>query len=353
MIVVLSHWGLHLCLNAEVIADSQADWSWDGIQGERGWHYGYRNVTNDGGAKDYDPKVSFIPFRNDGTLELSDRNHWNGSLYSLSPELFSEPPWTYLTAEESHTNGVSSSPHEEHWPIRRFVAENIDRIMPIAIRWTTGSGPPYRASGGHTTMLYINGKRVDEVTLGPEAGAWSDRTYYHNLLPGDIIDLASSPLGTDGALSDSGDAIRDALYIDTDVAGDAQQPDGSPFEPLQDEDQDGLPDIWELQFSPGNLAALKKDGDADGDGITDFEEFLAGTNPIEQRQLVRLSVRTEGSQIVVSWPSGRNIVYQIYRSSTLKDWDPGNVPIELRENEAVVILPLNEGKVGFFRVRTE
>ena len=32
---------------AEVFADSEADWSADGTQGENGWSYGWYNYTND------------------------------------------------------------------------------------------------------------------------------------------------------------------------------------------------------------------------------------------------------------------------------------------------------------------
>lgn len=46
-----------------------------------------------------------------------------------------------------------------------------------------------------------------------------------------------------------------------------------------DRDHDGMPDEWEKQhgFNPGDLGDSAKD--ADGDGFTNLEEFLNGTNP--------------------------------------------------------------------------
>src|SRR5262245_10093398 len=47
-----------------------------------------------------------------------------------------------------------------------------------------------------------------------------------------------------------------------------------------DLDGDGIPDMWELQFAP-NLAMLTGGADNDGDGLTNLEEFLADTNPLD------------------------------------------------------------------------
>jgi hypothetical protein len=47
-----------------------------------------------------------------------------------------------------------------------------------------------------------------------------------------------------------------------------------------DSDMDGLPDLWELYYVPGNLMALGAEpGDLDMDGLTDAAELLLGTNP--------------------------------------------------------------------------
>lgn len=46
-----------------------------------------------------------------------------------------------------------------------------------------------------------------------------------------------------------------------------------------DSDQDGISDSWEIQHF-GNLSRTGGD-DADGDGLTDIQEFLKGTNPVQ------------------------------------------------------------------------
>ncbi len=67
-----------------------------------------------------------------------------------------------------------------------------------------------------------------------------------------------------------------------------------------DTDQDGLEDEWEEQFAPGELTLLSGNGDADGDGLIDRGEFLAGsdpTNPDSDGDTI-----SDGAE-VVSWGS--------------------------------------------------
>jgi hypothetical protein len=50
--------------------------------------------------------------------------------------------------------------------------------------------------------------------------------------------------------------------------------------PATDSDNDGLPDDWELKYFGGDIRVMSSpDDDDDGDGITNWNEFLAGSSP--------------------------------------------------------------------------
>ena len=54
-----------------------------------------------------------------------------------------------------------------------------------------------------------------------------------------------------------------------------------------DDDDDGMPDSYELENDLSPLNATDADKDADGDGFTNLEEYLAGSDPNDQASIPR------------------------------------------------------------------
>jgi hypothetical protein len=80
-----------------------------------------------------------------------------------------------------------------------------------------------------------------------------------------------------------------------------------------DSDGDGLPDAWEIQTT-GNLTSLSGDEDTDGDGQTDLDEYLAGTNPLDPQDFlgpVKFSVSVHSAAGILSWPSKAGYTYRV------------------------------------------
>jgi hypothetical protein len=67
-----------------------------------------------------------------------------------------------------------------------------------------------------------------------------------------------------------------------------------------DTNGNGLPDGWEAVYGVTDPAA-----DSDGDGVSNGQEYMAGTNPTNAASLLRLSsiTRQTNGHFVLTWPS--------------------------------------------------
>jgi hypothetical protein len=89
----------------------------------------------------------------------------------------------------------------------------------------------------------------------------------------------------------------------------------------EDEDLDGLPDVWETQQF-GNLWAQSGASDADNDGLTNLEEFQLGSNPLNsdtrgRLDTIQVTLAGEVQLHVVGEPGLR---YELQGSENLFDW---------------------------------
>ena len=81
--------------------------------------------------------------------------------------------------------------------------------------------------------------------------------------------------------------------------------------PDYDSDMDGLPDWWEAEY--GEMTA---DGDADGDGFSNYEEWVADTVPTLGTSFPHIIDYSDASEVVFS--SSSNRMYQIeYRTDLI------------------------------------
>jgi len=93
-----------------------------------------------------------------------------------------------------------------------------------------------------------------------------------------------------------------------------------------DSDGDGIPDAWERQLIAGlgggkTLADINPNDDADGDGLSNLQEYLAGTYAFDPQDGFALSiVSTQGDRPVLEFLAIRGRDYEIQGSADLQNW---------------------------------
>jgi Tol biopolymer transport system component len=92
-----------------------------------------------------------------------------------------------------------------------------------------------------------------------------------------------------------------------------------PLPDSADTDHDGLPDDWELYYF-GNLTH-EGTTDSDGDGASDWAEFVAGTNPVQQNSVLHLNVLAPSPSKgpMLTWPASALRTYQVQYKKSLAD----------------------------------
>lgn len=91
---------------------------------------------------------------------------------------------------------------------------------------------------------------------------------------------------------------------------------------LLDSDGDGIPDVWMLQYfgHPTGQAADKSraSDDADGDGVSNLSEYLAGTNPTNATSFLHLtSLTVTTSGVRATWTTTPSRTYVLQMASKL------------------------------------
>ena len=85
---------------------------------------------------------------------------------------------------------------------------------------------------------------------------------------------------------------------------------------LADSDGDGLSDLWEQTYFGSSLAA-DRNIDSDGDGLLNWQEHQAGTDPTSDTSYLRVDSLTHGSGSIVAFGAVSNRTYAVEFSDTL------------------------------------
>jgi len=89
----------------------------------------------------------------------------------------------------------------------------------------------------------------------------------------------------------------------------------------EDANFDGLPDDWQSRYWGLNPLGWPAGGaDSDGDGASNLQEFLAGTNPTNPSSALRLDMVRNGQGVWLNWNTEPGFVYQVQVSTNATVW---------------------------------
>ena len=122
-----------------------------------------------------------------------------------------------------------------------------------------------------------------------------------------------------------------------------------------DANTNGLPDAYETEKF-GAVNPLRTDlTDTDGDGLSDWAEFVAGTDPTNSSSSFQLSTTIlTNNQIQLTWPSAPGHGYRILGSTNTITWLPFSDWIRVTSYSGNLTLPpRTNGAPDFFRLEAQ
>lgn len=245
---------------------------------------------------------------------------------------------------------------ENKWNLTFKLLNVTNPASPVTIgSWTYNNAVAADASllAGNTAWASVAG-HPNEVTIETQAGltaymttaslaqadtdkdgmpdAWET---LHQLLPNSAADATLDPdndgvinrreylAGTNPKVADTdGDGASDGVEIahGSNPLSASSLPSAFAFNgAIQDLNGDGISDAWSLWS--GGKARLPH-ADDDGDGVTNLQESLAGTNPDDRNSRLEMNMTREGDDLVFSWTDLPFKTHRILSSDTLIGWHP-------------------------------
>lgn len=115
----------------------------------------------------------------------------------------------------------------------------------------------------------------------------------------------------------------------------------------------GIPDAWVIQ-NFGSTNSFSASADSDTDGVVNAEEYIAGTNPRQSNDFLRvIGAGLSGANIQITWASTQTRNYAIGYKTNLMDpvWVDSGLGTNIADAGTNTIRSIPVSTQGFFRVK--
>jgi subtilisin family serine protease len=120
---------------------------------------------------------------------------------------------------------------------------------------------------------------------------------------------------------------------------------------FDDVNSNGIPDAWEMQTFGRVDPQRTRTTDTDHDGMSDWAEFVAGTDPNNPPPPFAVTASRLGNgSVQFSWPSISNHTYRVLASADLFSWSDYSGWLTATGTNLTLTVPPTNGVRSFFRV---
>jgi len=122
-----------------------------------------------------------------------------------------------------------------------------------------------------------------------------------------------------------------------------------------DLNSNGISDAWEEAFFGSVTTNRTASTDTDGDGMTDYAEFIAGTNPTNAAsRFYFTNVAAVNGLVQMQWPAVSNRLYQVSVSADLAAWNAASDWMQATNTATMSYTATNSGDgPQFFRLQVK
>jgi hypothetical protein len=122
---------------------------------------------------------------------------------------------------------------------------------------------------------------------------------------------------------------------------------------LADSDFDGIPDVWESSYGLNSTNAVDAGDDPDHDRMSNWEEYIAGTDPTNGLSYLAIDRLTPGGPATIEFQALSNRTYTVSYSDDLSgSWSKLADVVARATNRLETVIDPNTGTNRYYRLST-